>query len=517
MRFVDAAAELGLNYAMSNHGKTPLNIMDTAGGGVGLVDVDGDGWLDVIAVGRPQVGLFLQRGGRFVEATQEWGLAGLHADWMGCAAGDPNGDGRPDLLLTGYEDTRLLENTGSRFVDRTEQSGIDPGGWSMSGAFFDLDKDGRQDLIVVRYVVFNETTPELCLVHEFMAACGPEIYDGQPPFLYRNEGNWRFRDITKQQGLDKLLGKSWSVTTYDLNLDGWTDLYVSNDLTPGNLLINERGKLKDVGLESGTAYGGTGGLMGAMGIDIGDYDGDGLADILVNTFAQDTTALFHNDGNLLFTDQGVASGIGVPGVPYVKFGAGLVDLDLDAQLEVLMSGGHIRDNVDKIDPLQSYAHPLLLFDQQPRGHFVEVGKGAGEVFQRKYVGRGIAFGDVDNDGRLDALIGNLEGPLLLLLNRTPYGNRHWLGLSVVQNGSPALGARVLCKTSLGEQFREVRTAYSVMVCNDPRVHFGLSTATSAKVTVKWTDGSKWGPKELRADAYYRIEKGREAQRQSAGS
>ncbi|MFQ6133730.1 MAG: CRTAC1 family protein, partial [Armatimonadota bacterium] len=264
-----------------------------------------------------------------------------------------------------------------------------------------------------------------------------------------------------------------------------------------------------IGLESGTAYGATGGLMGAMGVDIADYDGDGLADIIVNTFSQDTTALFHNDGGLLFSDQGVASGIGVPGMPYVKFGVGLVDLDLDGQLEVLMSAGHIRDNADKIDPSDSYAQPCLLFDQQPRGHFVEVSRGAGEAFRRPYVGRGIAFGDVDNDGRLDALIGDLEGPVLLLLNRTPYGDRHWLGLSVLAEGAPALGARVLCETPLGQQFREVRTAYSVMSANDPRVHFGLSTATAATVTVLWTDGSKWGPQELAADAYYQIDKGQQ--------
>jgi hypothetical protein len=500
LRFEDVAASAGLDFKLGHAGRSPLNVLETAGGGAAFLDFDSDGLLDALLVGPHRLGLFRNTGGgRFRDVTAASGLDPARY-WMGCSTGDYDGDGRVDLLLTGYRCTTLYRNTGGRFVDVTIPSGVKVPGWALSGAFADYDRDGRLDLYVTRYLRFDEKTPQLCRLGSLQTACGPEVYEPQHGMLFHNLGGGKFEDVTARAGLSTAHGKSWAALFSDFNDDGYPDLYVANDMTPCDFYLSERGRFVSSGAGGSVAYDGNGHLMGAMGVDSGDYNNDGRLDLLVTTYFAQPTSLYRNDGEAFFTEVGTPAGIGAASQQYVGFGTGLVDFDNDGWLDMFLANGHVRDNVKQHDAGQDYAQPLQLFRNR-NGQFQEVSREAGAPFGQPLVGRGAAFGDYDADGKVDVLVCNLEGAPLLLRNVTTSAN-HWLRVRLRGGGGnrQALGALVRIRYRGGSQVREVRTSGSVLSGSEPVAHFGLGAETVVEqLTIRWPDGRETTHRDVTAD------------------
>lgn len=490
-RFENVAASSGIRFTLGHQGRSPLTVLETAGGGAAFLDYDLDGHLDALLVGPGRVGLFRNRGdGTFEDRTQQSGLP-ARPEWMGCAVADYDGDRRPDVLLTGYQRTALFRNVGSRFQDVTAASGLQVPGWALSAAFADYDLDGRLDVYVTQYLEFDKSSPQVCQLGDIKTACGPEVYEPQHGLLFRNLGGGKFRNTTREAGLGNTHGKGWAALLSDFNGDRYPDLYVANDMAPCDFFFNRKGRFAEAGTSASVAYDANGHLLGAMGTDSADYDGDGDFDLLVTTYFAQSTCLYRNEGQSLFSEVGVSSGVGAPSIPYVGFGVGLPDLDNDTWPDVFLTNGHVRDNVKQHDAGQDYAQPMQLF-QNLRGSFRDVSQGSGPPFSERLVGRGAAFGDYDNDGLLDILVCNLEGDAILLKNRTQVSN-HWLRVRLEGTGgnTQGLGARVEVEHSGKRQVREVRTCGSVLSANEPVAHFGLGSDTAiTRVTVTWPTGKK---------------------------
>lgn len=495
IRFRDVAQASGIRFALGHGGRSPLNILETAGHGCALLDVDGDGRLDLLLVGQPRCALYRNRGGgpgevpHFEEITAAAGLD-LNGYWMGCAAGDYDNDGRVDLVLTGYRCAALLHNEGGRFCNASADIPLAQDAWSTSAVFFDADGDGRLDLYVGAYVQFDRRTLQLCDFGRVQAACPPTYYDPERGRLYHNQGNGRFTEITHQAGLDAAHGKTLGVAAADFDGDGRTDLYLANDGMPGDLFRNVGGRFVNLGVESGTAFNYASREQAGMGADWGDYDNDGRPDLIVTTFQYEPTSLYHNDGGGAFTEAAFPAGIGDPTMNRLGFGVKFFDADNDGYLDLIQANGHVQDNADRIFPGVTYRQSPLLFQNQGGGRFRDISAAAGEALAAPLVGRGLAVGDCDNDGRLDVLIANLEGPPLLLRNETPDAG-HILTLRLVGRKSPrdGTGARVTVHAGGRLQVREAGTGGSYLSASDPRVHFGLGTAAAAdSVTVRWPSG-----------------------------
>jgi enediyne biosynthesis protein E4 len=483
LRFSSVAKQAGVDFALGHNGRTPLTVLETSGGGCAFLDFDTDGWPDILLVGPHNVGLFRNtRNGTFTDVTATSGLD-KRGYWMGCAVGDYDGDGLPDLFLTGYGRHALYHNAGGgHFTDVTAQSGVGGLPWSMSATFADLNGDGKLDLFVTQYLKFDKGTPQICAVGKVRSACGPEVYEPLSGKLFLNQGGGRFKPAPWKD-----TGKTWGVVASDLQGTGRPALYLANDMMPGDFWVNEGGRWKNMGHASGTATDAQGHLQGGMGVDTGDYDNDGRLDLIVTTYFAQSTSLYHNDGQGLFTVTSGPSGIGPPGMPYVKFGTGFHDLDNDGWLDVLMANGHVRDNVHDFDTSQSYAQPLQVFHNN-RGRFADWSQPAG-IANIRAVGRGVSFGDYDRDGRVDVLVCDLEGPAVLLHNDSP--QRHWLRvrLKAPAPNREGIGALVSLTAGGQTQIREIRTCGSVLSAREPLAHFGLGDFQgSAAVKVRWPDG-----------------------------
>lgn len=520
--FTDVAERAGVRFRLGHNGKTPLNILETAGGGGAFVDYDNDGHLDILLVGPSNLALFYNnRDGAFTDVTQKaFPHVTQHAIrktlWMGCTTGDYDNDGYADLFVTGYNHCALFHNErNGTFRDVTQQAGVNVPGWSVSGAFGDVDNDGWLDLYVTRYVQFDSKTPQLCKVGNLMSACGPEAYEPQKGVLYRNQRNGTFKDVTRDSGVADSAGKGWGAVFSDYDNDGWQDFYVANDEMPCDLYHNlGKGKFKNVGLATGTAYDAHGRLQGGMGCDFGDFNTDGRLDLFVTTYFEQPKSLYRNDGNSIFEEVSFTVGLAQKTLPFVAFGTALRDLDNDGFLDVFIASGHVRDNAHLLDGSAAYAQRMQLFLNRSGKAFEEVS--AGEVFQRRIVGRGAAFGDYDNDGDVDVLVANLEGDALLL--RNDGGNkRNWLRVKVegkqgtAGNGRSSrdgMGARVTITVSGKLRIAEVQTSGSVMSGNDKRVHFGLGNAhTVERVEVRWLSGAKSVVENVKANREIVVKEG----------
>lgn len=490
IRLEDATAKSGVQFALGHNGRSPLNILETSGGGCAFLDYDQDGWPDILLVGPHNVALYHNRhDGTFEDVTASSGLT-KDRYWMGCAVGDYDGDGYPDIFLTGYGCCALYHNVaGKRFQDVTAASGIHGLDWSMSAAFADFDSDGRLDLYVSQYVKFDATSQQLCQVGTLRSACGPAVYPSLSGKLFKNIDGRRFKAVPWKD-----TGKTWGVLASDLFGDGRPAIYLANDMMPCDLWRREGQRWSNVALSSSTAYDPQGQLQGGMGVDSGDYDNDGRLDLLVTNFFVQQASLYHNEGNGLFSGASASTGLGPSTAPFVKFGVGMVDLDNDGWLDIFIANGHVRDNVRTLDALQSYAQPLLVFQNQ-HARFTDVSESVRAAVNTSLVGRGVAIGDYDRDGRMDILVCNLEGPSLLLHNVSQPA--HWLTIRLQDTGSnrAGIGARInLSWHDNGTEMhtvQEIRTSGSVMSARDSVAHFGLSKANPpAELLVVWPDGMK---------------------------
>ncbi len=492
------------------------------GGGGALLDYDGDGDLDLYLVqgrrfdGEPGGGsaaaLFPPRhpepptdrlyrndlaaaadGGaraRLVDVTEAAALPpALYG--MGAATGDVDGDGDVDLYVTAFGPNRLLVNRGDgTFRDATAEAGADDPRWSVAASFFDFDRDGDLDLYVGNYLDYTLATDKVCLdAAGARDYCGPAAYLGVPDRLLANRGDGVFEDVSAASGIGGKRGRGLGAVAADLDADGWSDLYVANDGEPNFLWVNRRdGTFEDQAPVSGCAVDADGRPQASMGVDAGDYDGDGDLDLFMTHLAGEANTLYRNDGELGFTDVSRAAGLAAPSLPLTGFGTGWRDLDGDGRLDLLVANGAVKT----IGALAGAGDPYplhqkkLLFLGVAGGRFEEVSAVSGEVFALSEVGRGVAFGDVDNDGDVDALVVNNNGPARLLENRSGSA-RGWLGAGLLGAGAArAAGARVEVRPRSGPaRVRRVATDGSYAAAGDPRVAFGL--------------GSEPGPFTLRAE------------------
>ncbi|MCS6777845.1 MAG: CRTAC1 family protein [Chthonomonadaceae bacterium] len=490
--FVNRAREAGLNYRWEVTGKRPLNILQTIGNGAAFLDFDKDGNLDILLVG-PRVALYRGDGrGHFTDVSQATGVATLRGNFLGCAVGDYDNDGYADVYLSAYRGGALLHNeAGKRFREVTRQAGIASQPWGTSCSFTDIDSDGRLDLYIGNYVVFGpRTKPQLCDFSGILSSCGPRFYFPERGVLYRNLGNGRFQDVTRLWKAHRVSGKALGVAAADFDGSGRQSIAIANDEVPGDLLANRGRYFDNIGPESGTAFDDDGSVHGGMGIDWGDYDNDGRLDLVVATFQNEVKNIYRSEGESLFKDMSKALGVAAPAFPYVAFGVKFFDMDNDGFLDLMFANGHVQDNINEIDKGLTYRQPVQLFRNREGQRYEDLTSRLEFGGPNAFVGRGLAVGDYDNDGRVDVLVVDSEGEPLLMHNESPEtGN--WLSLRLEGRKSNRMGIGALVTVELeGKRLlRHCTTDGSYMSASDARVHVGIGQVRSATVRVRWPSGA----------------------------
>ena len=431
--FTDVAEAAGLHYRWAIAGPRPLDILQTIGNGCAFLDYDNDGNLDVLLVG-PKLALYKGDGkGHFTDVTHQMSLDKLHGHFLGCAVGDYDNDGYDDVYLSGYGTGILLHNQHGRgFQDVTAQAGLKPQPWGTSAAWAETTPgSGRLDLFVANYARFGPDDPQLCDSHGVQTSCGPRYYRPLKGVLYHSLGGGRFADVSAAAGLPALSGRGLGAAWAPLSPGEAPTLAVANDEMAGDLLRpGPGGRYADAGTTSGTAFDRDGNIHGGMGTDWGDYDNDGKMDLFVCTFQGEAKSLYRSQGEGLFTDASYRAGLALPTMPRVAFGCKFLDYDNDGWLDLITANGHVQDNIHEIDTSATYRQTLQLFHNEKGGAFRDATGVGGPAFARAIVGRGLATGDFDNDGRVDVLAVDSEGAPLLLHNESRAPN-HWLSLSLV--------------------------------------------------------------------------------------
>jgi enediyne biosynthesis protein E4 len=484
-------------------------IVEEMGGGCAFFDYDNDGWMDIFILGGRRLEdvppgasnrLYKNnRNGTFTDVTEKAGL--LDAGWaVGVCVGDYNNDGYEDLFLTYYGQNKLYRNNGDgTFTDVTEKAGLIHEGihFGSGCTFFDYNRDGFLDLFVANYVdidLAHASKPSLdipnCNLEGVAVACGPKGLKAPQHYLYRNNGDGTFTDVSKESGIAAVRG-SYGLTavSFDADEDGWPDLYVACDTTSSLLLLNNRdGTFREEGLMRGVAISGDGQDMAGMGVGVGDYDPDGHLDIVKTHFQLQPTGLFHNNGKGEFEDVAMQAGI-AGDRQYVSWGTGIVDLDNDGFPDIFWVTGNVYAELEKIYPKFPYKGPRILFRNRGDGTFARIHDEAGPDINARHCSRGCAFGDFDNDGDLDILIMNQNEPPSLLRNDAPK-EHHWLKVRLegTKSNRSAIGATVLVRYGRKLQAQVVMSQSSYVSSNDPRLHFGLGAETSADIEIRWPSG-----------------------------
>jgi len=503
IRFADVAAAWGIDFRHVHGGSGEFYMPETMGGGVAILDYDGDGDNDLFLVDSgalpgyagPLTGSRLYRNdgaGRFRDVTARAGIE-VTGYGMGVAAADVDGDGFVDLYVTAFGPNQLFRNLGDgRFADVTPEAGVGDPSWGASAAFADLDGDGWLDLYVVNYVDFTFDRNPPCGRPELglRSYCHPDVYGGLPDRVYRNLGGGRFADATAAWGFAEASGKGLGVVASDLDDDGRIDLYVANDMTPNFLFRNlGGGAFEEVALLAGTALGPSGLPEAGMGVDAGDADGDGRLDLVVTHLDQQTNALYCQRAAGLFLDCRFPAGIADVSVPHVGFGVAFADLDDDGRLDLAIANGHILHNVEAMRSGATYRQRNQVLRNLGGGRFAEVADAGLDAVRAS---RGLAVGDLSGDGALDLAIGNSNDAVELYENRSPARGGH---LRVDLAGAPpnrgAVGARVEVETADGRQVREARAGSSYLSQHEATLHFGLGAAPRVeRVRVRWPDGRR---------------------------
>jgi hypothetical protein len=455
--------------------------------------------------------------GTFTDVTDRAGVG--YPCWaMGGAVGDYNNDGAPDILVTCESGMVLYRNNGDgTFTDVTKQAHLTDPRWATGAAFADYDGDGFVDLMVTRYVEFDleHLAPfgsgPTCRFRGIAVQCGPRGMKGLGDSLYHNNGDGTFTEVSKAARVDDPhlyygLGVAWS----DLNDDGRPDLFVADDSTPNYLYRNDgNGHFTDVSYISGTAVGEDGGEMAGMGVAVCDYNHSGRFSLYVTNFEDQSNSLFRNDGNMTFTEASTAAGIGAITVPYLGWGTGCEDFDNDGWPDLFAVNGHVYPQVDDLVAGAKYRERKLVFRNKGDGTFADVSTTAGPAVQMPQPSRGAAFGDLFNDGHVDVVVENIDGAPLVLRNDSP-GKNHWITLQLAGTKSNrlAIGAKVRVVTAGMSQIGEVRSGGSYLSQNDLRLHFGLGAAVKAeRVEIRWPTGSTETVRDLTADHIYMVREG----------
>ncbi len=537
--YTDIAQRAGLTIPTLYGGEHKNRyLLETTGCGVAFFDFDNDDWMDIFLVNgsrlegfpagqAPICHLFKNnRDGTFTDVTARSGLG--HAGWgQGCCVGDYNNDGWNDLFVSYYGQNILWHNNGDgTFTDRTAKAGLTQPGkarWNSGCAFLDYNKDGHLDLFVANYIDFDPKTAPLpeaagCAYKGIQVACGPPGLEGGKNILYRNNGNGTFTDVSKEAGILETIGTyGLSVTVADLDNDGWPDIYVANDSTAATFYRNQgNGTFKDEAIESGIAYSPDGKPQAGMGVSVGDFNRDGLLDIVKTNFAGDTDSLYQNLGDGTFEDHTYLSGLGV-NTRYLGWGVGFFDPDNDGWLDIFISNGHVYPEVENSHIEAPYAEHKYLYRNLRNGQFQEVTDKAGPGITAAVPARGCAFGDFLNNGTVGVAVNCVNAlPQLLRCDpSTTAAARNFLKIRTVgtRSNRSGIGARVIvtAANTLGkplQQVEEVRSGGSYYSQNDLRLHFGMGSATKADlVEIHWPSGAKDTLHDLPANQLYVIEEG----------
>lgn len=521
---ITQSAGLSVSHISTTEKKYMIEAMS---GGVGFIDCDNDGKLDIVTVngsnldryragGDPMITLYHQEPGlKFRDITTESGLT--RKGWgMGIAVADFDNDGWQDIYVTGFGGSALYRNKGNcKFEDVTAQAGVAVDGFPTGAAWGDYDRDGLVDLFVPRYAHVDlrqfDGPFSYCTFLGLKVFCGPWGFPGESDFLFHNKGHGVFEEVSKKAGVsDQNLLFGMQAIWADFDNDGWPDLYVANDRGTNYLYHNRHdGTFEEQGMLSGTAVSASGREQGSMGVDAGDFDHDGKLDIFVTNFMQESDTLYRNQGIRGFADVSNPSGIAQVTFPYVGWGTGFVDLTNNGWDDILIANGHIYPQIDQARMDVYYREPLLLFHNNRDGTFRDVTHLAGLDKVPLESRRGMAFGDINNDGRLDVLILNVGAPPTLLLNCTRNPN-HTVLLKLIgtKSNRAAIGARVTVTAGDLTHMSEVRGGGSYLSQNDLRLHFGLGSHTLINtIEIEWPSGTRQTLHDVKTDFVYTVEEG----------
>jgi hypothetical protein len=532
IRFEEIAGKAGLHYITANGNTENKNQPQTMVAGVALFDYDGDGYLDVYFVGgaaipslKKETPAYWNRlfhnnhDGTFTDVTEKAGLAGAGYG-SGVAVGDYDNDGWPDVFVANVTGNQLFHNNGDgTFTDVTAKAGVEGAKlngekmWSVGAGWFDYNNDGLLDLFVVNYCVWEVNKDPYCRIKEGTRAfCHPKNYASLRNTLYRNNGDGTFTDVSVETGIAQHFGKGMSVSFADYDGDGYLDAFVANDTTQNFLFHNLKGKkFEEVSLPAGVAYASDGLARSGMGSDFRDVNNDGLPDIWHTAVEREEFPLFLNTGKGDFDDMTVSNGLGKTN-DMSGWGNGIVDFDNDGWKDLFVARANVMDNISVLNPARHYPEPNTVFRNLGKGKFEDVSAGAGPDFQLEGAHRGVAFGDLDNDGRIDAVVSVLDGPAKLFHNITENKN-HWILLKLVgtKSNRMGIGAQIHITTEDGaSQWNEVTTAVGYASASDSRVHFGLGKNEKIKeMEIRWPSGIKQVLKDVAVDRIMTIEEAKE--------
>lgn len=521
--FADVTARSGIRFVSRSSPTSRKYLIETMTGGAAVFDYNGDGLLDIFLVNGARLNdpmptgtqpdksdarfwnrLYRNNGdGTYTDVTLRAGLRG-QGYGMGAVVGDYDNDGHPDLYVTNLGGNTLYHNNGDgTFSDVTADAGVDGSGWSTGALFIDYDRDGKLDLFVSRYLKWNFSMDIWCggPRRESRAYCHPDQFQPVTHLLFHNEGNGKFTDVSERAHISKYPGKGLGVAMNDFDHDGWPDIFVANDSVPQQLFRNRGdGTFEEVAVEKGAAYDADGHVFSGMGTDFADYDNDGWADLFANALASQRYAIFHNlKGSFEYVSD--SSGVGTASIFHSGWGAKFIDYDNDGWKDLFVGQGHVMDNIELTHPNIHYREaPLLL--RNMAGKFEDVSAKAGPAFRTPQAARGVAFGDLNNDGWIDAVMNCNNGPPVILENQRVGGN-HWLMVNTIGSSSnrDGIGASIsLVSASGSQQYAMVTTGGSYLSASDKRVHFGLGRDQSVKLLeISWPSGHRQRLENVRAD------------------
>ncbi|MGO9123590.1 MAG: CRTAC1 family protein [Terriglobales bacterium] len=525
--FVDVTSKLGIHFKQEASPTSRKYLLETMGSGVALFDYDNDGRLDIFLGNGAEIDdpmapgsipkktapkywnrLFHQKeDGSFEDVTEKAGLTGAGYT-TGVAVGDYDNDGYEDLFVAGYGRNTLYHNNGDgTFADVTASAGVEGSGWSTSAAWIDYDNDGKLDLIVARYMEWTFTDiycgeqPE-----SHRAYCHPKLFKPASILLYHNEGNGKFIEVAQKAGASRPC-KGLGVAIADYDRDGWTDFVISNDAIPEGLFHNKgNGTFEEIGIVSGAAVDDNGATFSGMGVDFEDYNNDGWPDIIITDLANQRYALFTNTRDGTFEYSSDKTGLGTITRGHSGWGVRFMDYDNDGWKDLFVVQAHVMDNIEVTTPNLHYRESPLLLHNEGGIKFTDVSASSGSLFQQKWASRSMAVGDINNDGRLDAVVTTNDGPAMVWMNEMS-NNNNWISLKLVgvKSNRDGIGARVKVVTDESEQFATVTTAGSYQSSGDRRVHFGLGQTTMVKrIEISWPSRTVQVLNDVRSNQFLTI-------------
>lgn len=520
--FTDITRQAGVTWRQFDGESSDRLLIETMGGGVALLDFDGDGLLDIFLVnggetprGKSTVpvrnALYRNLGnGRFEDVAMRAGVDRISSYGMGVAVGDYDNDGYPDLYVTGYPASMLFHNNrNGTFTDVSKQAGVvNADKWAAGAAWFDYDRDGLLDLVVTNYVFLSLENPNKCEVNGTRSYCEQVAYQGMPLTLFHNNGNGTFADASQASGLYKFIGRALGVVSADINDDGWPDLFISRDASPNLLLINQHnGTFRDTAVDAEVAYDSNGVAKAGMGIDLADVNRDGLPDFVMTTFNDQYHSLLLGSPSGIYQDKTVASGLAKFTKPYVGWGVKFFDYDNDGYMDLMIVNGHINQVIESTRNDVKYRERPLLLHNNGQGVFQDMQAEAGAAFKATYSGRGLAIGDFDNDGDSDIIFTSLNSQPVLLRNNLGQRN-HWMGLELegTKSSRDAIGAKITITVGKQKLVRWITGGSSYLSSHDKRALVGLGQARPDAVTVevRWPSGSVQQVSGLQIDKYHQV-------------